>query len=94
MNQEQGLIYLLQWRLVLTCFLLAISLRLLILALTGLKVIRIENLNVRDDLLVDIVAKEHNDTAYVIDAPPSDLVAAYNTDQEESLLLNLFLPLI
>ena len=45
------------------------------------KLFRIENLNVRDDLLVDIVAKEHNDTAYVIDAPPSDLVAAYNTDQ-------------
>ena len=45
------------------------------------KLFRIENLNVRDDLLVDIVAKEHNDTAYVIDSPPSDLVAAYNTDQ-------------
>ena len=43
------------------------------------KLFRIENLNTRDDLLVDIVAKEHNDSAYLIDAAPSDLVAQYNT---------------
>ena len=41
------------------------------------KLFRIESLNTRDDLLVDIVAKEHNDNAYVIEAPASDLVASY-----------------
>lgn len=45
------------------------------------KLFRIENINTRDDLLVDIVAKEHNDSAYLIDAAPSDLVAQYNTSQ-------------
>jgi hypothetical protein len=44
------------------------------------KLFRLENLNVRDDLLVDVVAKEHNDGAYIIEAPPSDLVAEYNID--------------
>ena len=44
------------------------------------KLFRIENLNVRDDLLVDVVAKEHNDDAYIIEAPPSDVVAQYNTE--------------
>ncbi len=43
------------------------------------KLFRIENLNTRDDLLVDVVAKEHNDNAYLVEAPPSDLVIQYNT---------------
>ena len=42
------------------------------------KLFRIESLNTRDDLLVDIVAKEHNDTAYIIGGSPSDIVASYN----------------
>jgi hypothetical protein len=41
------------------------------------KLFRIESLSTRDDLLVDVVAKEHNDGAYVIEAPASDLVASY-----------------
>ena len=41
------------------------------------KLFRIESLSTRDDLLVDVVAKEHNDSAYVIEAPASDLVASY-----------------
>ena len=45
------------------------------------KLFRIENINTRDDLLVDIVAKEHNDSAYLIDASPSDLVSQYNSSQ-------------
>ena len=43
------------------------------------KLFRIESLNTRDDLLVDITAKEHNDSAYLIESAPSDVVLQYNS---------------
>lgn len=56
------------------------------------KLFRISSLNVQDDLLIQVVATEHNDNAYIIDNLPSSIIEKYSSTSNSKPITNFSPP--